>query len=638
LPIFNIISFGSYSGVLITFGFAVAAAFGINYLSNEKISKKFLLNTFIASLSIITILLIPVGMEFFSNQNLSHFIEPSDIQNYIIFQIAQAIFFLSIALVISLVLIKKTYLVAILPSFVLLELSLYTPFGLHPVWLAYKFLLIAISMVILLLFTKFFKVNNTRDKKIFWSLAFILIIGVFVGSLVISEKSPYGMPTRYDSFGDNDIVTYLKNNIDHQRMFSFEDTMRTDYNAGFDISSVGLFSSYNVNDYYTFTQKFLDEDQRPLGLGSNIWSATYGPGQSINKFLDNKKYFDFLGVKYIITQGYNFNTISYGTSGKSGNFVTLGSQADDFYQTFVSPINSIDSFNIHLFAKSFEENDRIVLTIDSIPYAEENHRTLELYKIKNVVNNEFQIDPPISNAFDKKFKFSLHYPEASDEKFVIIYYAEKKSYDIPDNMRYYVNGDEIADVFLPFAITPVEKNFPVPFNFHDIYINENLDAFPRAYLVHDFVTVPTGKAQDFLAENREFDLRNSVILESSLSEFELNNLHSSSYELDSAKISEFNENSIQIQTFSENDSILILTDVFYPGWRILIDDEPSEILRANGLVRAVIVPEGSHTVEFQYVPDSFWLGMIISTITAILLVGVYVYSRKASINNIPQKI
>ena len=33
-----------------------------------------------------------------------------------------------------------------------------------------------------------------------------------------------------------------------------------------------------------------------------------------------------------------------------------------------------------------------------------------------------------------------------------MYLTPRKSYDIPDNMRYYVNGDEIADVFLPFAI------------------------------------------------------------------------------------------------------------------------------------------------------------------------------------------
>ena len=181
--------------------------------------------------------------------------------------------------------------------------------------------------------------------------------------------------------------------------------------------------------------------------------------------------------------------------------------------------------------------------------------------------------------------------------------------------------------FIPFTITPVEKNFPIPFSFHDIFINENKDAFPRAYLVHDFITVPENTAQDFLVKNTEFDLRNSVILES-MSEFKLNNLKSTTYDSDFVKILEFNENNIRVNTFSESNAILILTDVFYPGWNVLIDGEPSEILRANGLVRAVIIPDGNHIVEFNYVPNSFWFGVVISIITAVILFSVYLYSRK----------
>ena len=40
LPIFNMLALTTYSGVIITFGFTIAAAFGINYVMTEKISKK----------------------------------------------------------------------------------------------------------------------------------------------------------------------------------------------------------------------------------------------------------------------------------------------------------------------------------------------------------------------------------------------------------------------------------------------------------------------------------------------------------------------------------------------------------------------------------------------------------------------
>ncbi len=100
------------------------------------------------------------------------------------------------------------------------------------------------------------------------------------------------------------------------------------------------------------------------------------------------------------------------------------------------------------------------------------------------------------------------------------------------------------------------------------------------------------------------------------------------YNTDKIEIIEFNENKIRINSFSESDSILILTDAYYPGWQVLIDEKPSEILRANGLVRAIILEEGSHIIEFNYVPESFWNGVIISIITTISLFVVYVYSKK----------
>ncbi len=624
LPFFDLISFGSYSGVLISFGFSVAAAFGINYLSRDIISKKSLFITLMISLGIIFVTLVPVLTEFFTSQQLSNFIDKTDIQNYIIFKIAQALIFLSFVFILSLVLIKKTNLIIILPFFVLLEMLLYLPFGLHPIDLAYKFGLILITMISLTLIIKFFRKNNSKNNKIFWFTVMMMMIGTILGILVISENSPYGMPTRQDYFEDNSITDFLQDNLGHHRMFSFETTMRSDYNVGFNISSIGQHSSFLVNDYYTFSKQFLDKEQSPLGLGSTPWSNLYGPEKSIDKFLENKKYFDFLGVKYIITQGYDLNSVSYGVSGLSGNHLILDSQEQKIEQTFISTTNSIDSLGIFLFGLNFEDEDEIILTVDSIPYNEEDHRSLERTKITNSALNEFQLSPPIINSLDKKFKFSLQYPNANIEKYLVMYYDDKNSSYV--NMELFVNDELKNEKILPFVITPVEQDFPIPFNFHDIFINENLDAFPRAYLVHDYVLVPNDTAQNYLFKNSNFDLKHSVILESS--QVELNNLLPTMYNTDKIEIIEFNENKIRINSFSESDSILILTDAYYPGWQVLIDEKPSEILRANGLVRAIILEEGSHIIEFNYVPESFWNGVIISIITTISLFVVYVYSKK----------
>jgi hypothetical protein len=55
-------------------------------------------------------------------------------------------------------------------------------------------------------------------------------------------------------------------------------------------------------------------------------------------------------------------------------------------------------------------------------------------------------------------------------------------------------------------------------------------------------------------------------------------------------------------------SFLVLGDVHYPGWRARLDGRPTDILRADYLLRAVAVPAGRHEVEFTYEPESFRVG------------------------------
>jgi len=72
-----------------------------------------------------------------------------------------------------------------------------------------------------------------------------------------------------------------------------------------------------------------------------------------------------------------------------------------------------------------------------------------------------------------------------------------------------------------------------------------------------------------------------------------------------------------VEVEAASDALLVLSEVYYPGWRATVDGEPAPILRVDSILRAVPVPAGAHRVEMRFVPLSFWLGAGISGLAAL---------------------
>jgi uncharacterized membrane protein YfhO len=67
---------------------------------------------------------------------------------------------------------------------------------------------------------------------------------------------------------------------------------------------------------------------------------------------------------------------------------------------------------------------------------------------------------------------------------------------------------------------------------------------------------------------------------------------------------------------------LVLSELWYPGWRACDNGREVKIHRANYLLRSVYLEEGQHTVEFVYDPLSVKVG---SWISVGVMLGLAIY-------------
>ena len=78
-------------------------------------------------------------------------------------------------------------------------------------------------------------------------------------------------------------------------------------------------------------------------------------------------------------------------------------------------------------------------------------------------------------------------------------------------------------------------------------------------------------------------------------------------------------------------SVLLLNDKFDPNWHVRVDGKPTELFRANFIMRGVFLTPGEHTVEFEFsLPHKPLYITVIAMCLGIVLCGVLFVSTRSS--------
>ncbi|HYR90737.1 MAG TPA: YfhO family protein [Terriglobia bacterium] len=266
---------------------------------------------------------------------------------------------------------------------------------------------------------------------------------------------------------------------------------------------------------------------------------------------------------------------------------------------FLAKQNDPMRFRIAEIGSPYSANANIVYRIDSA----------DGYDIAQALPRMFALDFT-QNRWDAIYFFPNLVLKSSDRRMDML------------NLKYFVLYAS-APEFKQFA---GDQRFRQAFNNGQVAIFENKSVLPRAFAVpaSGIEVLQDTNAQLERMRSPSFDPQRSVILsEPPLSPATREESQAPAFNgrvdmLDS-RINEFS-----LRASASGAGVLVWSQTYYPGWKATVDGKGVPVLRVNMALTGIEFPPGSHEIRFVFQPLSFRIGMAITILTAMIVIGLLV--------------
>lgn len=160
--------------------------------------------------------------------------------------------------------------------------------------------------------------------------------------------------------------------------------------------------------------------------------------------------------------------------------------------------------------------------------------------------------------------------------------------------------------------------YPLAWQSQGWRIHENKKAAPRVFLAQKVHFAKDNSEFEKIFFSSEFSPGEEVIFAEDV-------LTKTEVEIGKVIINDYKPNSIKLSVSASEEQALVLADTYYPGWKAYINNQETPIYKANYSFRGIIVPEGSHEIEFKYEPFWFQIGLTISVLSLMgwLILGIF---------------
>jgi hypothetical protein len=163
------------------------------------------------------------------------------------------------------------------------------------------------------------------------------------------------------------------------------------------------------------------------------------------------------------------------------------------------------------------------------------------------------------------------------------------------------------------AVTAATDRFVPIFSKGSVAVFENKTSLPRFSLVpvSGIEAIQDWKAQLARLKDSAFDPERSVIFSDPPPAFSGGNVGSEK----SVTVINKNINSYELRVGLSQPSVLVVSQMFYPGWRATVDNADVAVYPVDLALTGMIVPGGTHTVRLFFQPLTFRIGLLISLVS-----------------------
>ncbi|MCG6188150.1 YfhO family protein [Maribellus maritimus] len=178
-------------------------------------------------------------------------------------------------------------------------------------------------------------------------------------------------------------------------------------------------------------------------------------------------------------------------------------------------------------------------------------------------------------------------------------------------------GDNMESVFSDLPAINMLNTRYIIYDLNQAPI-QNPNALGNAWFVSDYKMVKN--ADDEIDAMNDFIPSETAIVDQRFEEF-LNNKEFKKDENGSITLTEYQPNYLKYSARTATEQLAVFSEIYYAnGWDAYVDGNKVPHFRVNYVLRAMVLPEGEHTVEFKFEPKSYYIGNKISLASSFVLI------------------